>query len=150
MSAGIRRGKVFKDQSPRIQDPSGYQGTKVLVLALPERRRTVVRADVARPAGVEAHLTDVIPAAQVQRVRPVGKAQSALYDHRIQAHPDSVVYTKPIRFQQIARSARYFACTLFISINIKIPSVSKHGMVTCIRKHTYDNLSITKYTMLAI
>ena len=79
-------------------------------------------------AGVEVHLTVVIPAAQVQRVRPVGKAQSALYDHRIQAHPDSVVYTKPIRFQQIARSARYFACTLTSFVNKIILSVSKHGI----------------------
>ena len=79
-------------------------------------------------AGVEVHLTVVIPAAQVQRVRPVGKAQSALYDHRIQAHPDSVVYTKPIRIQQIARSARYFACALNSFVNKLIQSVSKHGI----------------------
>ena len=70
MSAGIRRGKVFKDQSPRIQDPSGYQGTKVPVSALPDRRRRPVAKPAASPAAVQLQLAVDVPPAEVRNDRP--------------------------------------------------------------------------------
>jgi len=72
VSAGIRRGKVFKDQSPRIQNPSGHQGTKVPVSALPDRRRSIARTAANSPDGAQLQLTIVVPPVEVRHVRPVG------------------------------------------------------------------------------
>lgn len=72
VSAGIRRGKVFKDQGPRIQDPSGYQGTNVPVLTLRDRRRRPVATPVAGPADVQPQPAAAVPPAEVRNVRPVG------------------------------------------------------------------------------
>ncbi|MDQ5932003.1 MAG: hypothetical protein QG649_88 [Patescibacteria group bacterium] len=66
------RVKVFKDQDPRIQYPSGHQGTKVPVSALPDRRRRPAGVRVASPVGVQLQLTVVIPPAEARNVRPVG------------------------------------------------------------------------------
>ena len=66
------RVKVFKDQDPRIQYPSGHQGTKVPVSALPDRRRRPVVARVASPAGVQLQPTADIPPVEARNARPVG------------------------------------------------------------------------------
>lgn len=68
---GIRRGKVFKDQSPRIQDPSGYQGTKVPVSALPDRRRRPVVTPAVSPEAVQLQLAVVAPPVEARNARPV-------------------------------------------------------------------------------
>lgn len=72
MSAGIRRGKVSKDQSPRIQNPSGYQGTKVPVSALPDRRRRPVANPEDSPAAVQPQLAAAVPPVEARNARPVG------------------------------------------------------------------------------
>ena len=72
MSAGIRRGKVSKDQSPRIQNPSGYQGTKVPVSALPDRRRRPEARPVDSPAAAQPQPAVVVPPVEVRNARPVG------------------------------------------------------------------------------
>ena len=72
MSAGIRRGKVSKDQSPRTQNPSGYQGTKVPVSALPDRRRRPAATPAASPAAVQPQPAVVVPPVEARNERPVG------------------------------------------------------------------------------
>ena len=67
VSAGIRRGKFFKDQSPRIQDPSGYQGTKVPVSALPDRRRRPDVIPAVSPVVVQPQPAVVVPTVEVRK-----------------------------------------------------------------------------------
>ena len=71
MSAGIRRGKSFQGSRSKKPNPSGYQGTKVPVSALPDRRRRPVVVGTDRPVGVQLQLAVADPPGEVRNARPV-------------------------------------------------------------------------------
>ena len=63
--------EVFKDLWSKKPNPSGYQGTKVPVSALPDRRRRPAAIPVVSPVLEQLQLAVVVPPVEVRNVRPV-------------------------------------------------------------------------------
>lgn len=63
--------KSFQGSRSKKPNPSGYQGTKVPVSALPDRRRRPVVKPVASPEGEQLQLAAAVPPVEVRNVRPV-------------------------------------------------------------------------------
>lgn len=63
--------KSFQGSRSKKPNPSGYQGTKVPVSALPDRRRRPAVNPVASPAAVQPQLAVDVPPVEGRNERPV-------------------------------------------------------------------------------